>query len=101
MGRGADARWVFHLEGPLHAPHHRELRRNVRPALRRGVRHIVLDLRAVSAIDAAGVGELVRAYNMASAAHGLMQIVHANGWVRETLERAGLFRVLSAGRKAA
>ena len=49
-----------------------------------------MDLTRVSMIDAAGVGELVRAYNMTVAANGVLQVVHATGWVRQILERVGL-----------
>jgi anti-anti-sigma factor len=61
----------------------------------RGERDIVLDLARVSKIDAAGVGELVRAYNMSRAADGALRIVHATQWVREVLERVQLFELLS------
>jgi anti-anti-sigma factor len=73
------------------------LRHNVRALLRRGERIIVLDLTRVSRIDAAGVGELVRAYNMAIAENSVLQIVNAAAWVQEILERVGLFDILSEG----
>jgi anti-anti-sigma factor len=72
-------------------PSNGELVQIVRACLRRGERKIVLDLAAVSTIDAAGIGELVRAYSVASAGNGVLRIVNANAWVRETLERVGLF----------
>jgi anti-anti-sigma factor len=68
----------------------------VRALLRRGDRALVLDLTRVTSIDAAGVGELVRAYNLTTAANGTVGIVNANGWVREMLHRAGLLPLLSA-----
>jgi anti-anti-sigma factor len=91
---------VVVVEGPLRVPETRWLRRRIRAHLRRGERTIVLDLARVSRIDAAGVGELVRAYNMATRAGGTLRIVHATSWVREILERVGLFGVLSAGESA-
>jgi anti-anti-sigma factor len=74
-----------------------DLRHRVRALLRRGERSLVLDLARVSRIDAAGVGELVRAYNMTLAANGVLRTVHANGWVREILSRVGLFEILTLG----
>jgi anti-anti-sigma factor len=54
----------------------------------------MLDLARVSRIDAAGVGELVRAYNMTTAAGGVLRIVNATTMVRELLELAGLFELM-------
>src|SRR5262245_16107759 len=80
-------RCVLYLTGPLGAPVSGELRHNVRVLLRRGERIIVLDLGRVSRIDAAGVGELVRAYNMARAVHSVLHITRATACVQEILER--------------
>ena len=87
---------VLHVQGPLRVPLDEELRRNVRTLLCRGERSIVLDLGRVSAIDAAGVGQLVRAYNLTRAVNGTLRIKHAVPRVREMLIRAGLFNRLSA-----
>ena len=73
-----------------------DLRHTVRGLLRRGERFIVLDLARVPRIDAAGVGELVRAYNMTAAVNGALRIVSATTWVRWILERVRLFELLSA-----
>ena len=73
----------------------RDVQNTVRALLLRGERDIVLDLAGVTRIDAAGVGELIRAYNMATAAGGSLRIVHASEWVREVLERVQLFELLS------
>ena len=73
----------------------------MRGLLRRGERDIVLDLSRVASIDAAGVGELVRAYNMTVAMDGLLRIVHVNKRVREMLERAGLLTFLNGDRATA
>jgi anti-anti-sigma factor len=61
-----------------------------------GERRIVLDLAGVPEIDAAGVGELVRAYNVARAGDGALRIANANRRVREILERVGLFDCFDA-----
>ena len=85
------------VHGPLRTPIDRVLRRRVLALLRLGNRNLVLDLAAVSRIDAAGIGELVRAYNMTVAVHGSLRVVRATTWVREILERVGLFGLLSGG----
>ena len=76
-------------------PVNRAVRDNVRALLRQGERVIVLDLAAVTRIDAAGVGELVRAFNMAAAVNGRLRIANASPWVSEVLERAGVFDLLT------
>jgi anti-anti-sigma factor len=58
----------------------------------------VLDLSEVSRIDAAGVGELIRAFNMTAAVSGALCVVNASAWVQKILERANLFDVLSGER---
>jgi anti-anti-sigma factor len=86
---------VLYLDGTLRTPVDRGLRHSVRALLRRGQRRVVLDLSRVLRIDAAGISELVRAYNMATATQGVLRIVHATPWVRQILERVGLFDILS------
>ena len=71
-----------------------ELPHLVRTLLRCGEGRVVLDLTGVATIDAAGIGELVQAYNVASAADGVLQIANTTSRVREMLERVGLFDVL-------
>jgi anti-anti-sigma factor len=78
-------------------PSNGELAHLVRTLFRRGARTIVLDVARVSKVDAAGIGELVRAYNVAVAGNGVLRIVNTNPWVRELLERVGLFGRLHAG----
>jgi anti-sigma B factor antagonist len=73
------------------------LRHGVKDLLRRGEREIVLDLARVRSIDGAGVGQLVRVYNLTRAADGVLRIVHATPWVREILERVALFALLTGG----
>jgi anti-anti-sigma regulatory factor len=64
--------------------------------LRRGERGIVLDLSSASRIDAGGIGELVRTYNLACAMDVSLRIVNTPKLVRATLERVRLFDLLSA-----
>jgi len=96
-GPCTERRCVLHLEGSLRAPLNGALRHNIGALLSRGRRIIVLDLSAVTRIDAAGVGELVRAYNMTTAAGGVLQISRATRWVREILRRVGLLDILRQG----
>jgi anti-anti-sigma factor len=100
-GPCAESGCVLYVEGPLRLPICRDLRHRVRGLLRRGEREIVLDLARVATIDAAGVGELVRAYNMTVARDGLLRIVHVTARVREMLERAGLFTFMNGRRTIA
>ena len=86
---------IVHVKGTRRAPVSQMLRHSVRALLRRGERRIVLDLSSVSTIDAAGVGELVRTFNMTTSVNGGLRIVNATAWVREMLERAQLFELLS------
>ncbi len=81
---------VLCIDGLLRTCSGRDLRHTVRALLRRGERRIVLDLTRVPRIDAGGIGELVRAYNMARAVDGTVHVVNASRWVREVIERVGL-----------
>lgn len=92
--------YLLSVEGALRWPVGRDLRERVRTLLRRGDRHILLNLDRVSRIDAAGVGELVRAYNMTTAVNGSLRITGATGAVREVLERVGLLGLLSTDRES-
>jgi anti-anti-sigma factor len=92
-GRGS----LLYLRGPLQAPVNGELEDHVRALLDRGQRVIVLDLTETSRIDAAGVGTLVRAYNMAIAAKAALRILHPTTRVCHILYRVGLLDILSRG----
>ena len=89
---------TVHVTGPLLAPVSRVMRDSVGARLRLGERRIVLDLSSISGIDAAGIGELVRIFNMSAAAYGALRVVHASARVREMLERSQLFELLSTER---
>jgi anti-anti-sigma factor len=86
---------VLNVEGPLRAPVRSVMRHDVRALLRRGERRILVHLAQVSEIDAAGVGQLVRAYNMAVAANAVLRIIQVSTRVREVLSRVGLLDLLS------
>src|SRR5262245_24093255 len=86
---------VIHVSNRLHAPVADGLRESVETLLRAGKRNILLDLAEVSNIDAAGLGELVRAYNMAAAANGVLRITNAVGRVHEVLVSVDLLDLLT------
>lgn len=88
---------VVSIEGPLRAPLRATVRHAVHALLREGERNIVLSLARVIDLDAAGVGELVRAYNITKAAGGVLRIAYASGWAREVLARVGLLDFLEQG----
>jgi anti-anti-sigma factor len=87
---------VLRIEGPLRSPVHAELRQKVQALLERAERNILIDLTGVSDIDAAGLGELVEAYNLTNAVNGVLRITHPTTRVRELLARVGLLSLLSA-----
>jgi anti-anti-sigma factor len=93
--------YVLAVEGPLQVPHTGRLTRRVRALVCDGERRIVLDLARVPSIDAAGIGELMDVYGRVAALDGALRIAHAGARVREPLERAGLFDLLSAPARAA
>src|SRR5947207_3013200 len=88
---------VLYIDGRLRAPMDREMRHQVRALLGRGERQIVLDLTRVSSIDAAGIGELVRAHNMTRAVNGALRVANPTHWVRHAIECAGLDAFLLTG----
>ena len=90
-------RSILEVEGALRAPVTSELRQGVHARLVRGERRILLDLSRLSDIDAAGVGELVGAFNTTSAAGGVLQIAHASRRVGQLLHIAGVLQLLTGG----
>jgi anti-anti-sigma factor len=86
---------VIELEGTLRAPVGQWLSQVVRTRVERGERRILLDLARLSAIDAAGIGELVRALNLAAAAGGALWIARPRPRVRRLLQIAGLVGILA------
>ena len=90
--------YTVRLEDWPQLPFNGELPYMVRALLRRGNRRIVLDLAVVWRIDAAGIGDLVRAYNIAIAANAALRIANTTPRVRAMLERVGLFDRFDASR---
>jgi len=62
--------------------------------VRQGRRAIVLNLREVTAIDAAGLGALARAYDVLRTAAGELKLVVDRDDIREMLVRTQLLTVL-------
>jgi anti-anti-sigma factor len=85
---------VVQVNGPLHARQGALLREDVCTLLRRGERAIVVRLASVSRVDAAGIGELVRAYHISVGAAAVLRVTEATGRVREVLARVGLLDLL-------
>lgn len=90
-------RSILEVQGTLRAPVNAEFRQRVQELLERGERRILLDLLRLSDIDAAGAGELVRAFNTTSTAGGVLQIANASRRVRHFLDTAGVLTLLTAG----
>ena len=77
-----------------------ELRHRVRAQLRCGEREILVDVGRLSNIDAAGIGQLVRVYNVTKAVKAEFRLANATARVRGVLQRVGLFDVMNAGQCA-
>jgi anti-anti-sigma factor len=87
-------RAVVRVAGTLRAPLSGELRETLATLVRRGERRVLLDLAALHDIDAAGVGELIRAFNVLRASCGVLRIAHPNRHVRRLLHIAGVYQLL-------
>ena len=85
---------VVQVEGPLRTPVSPSLRQDVLARLARGERTLVINLAGVNDIDAAGVGELVRIFNMAIAEGAVLRLTHVAPRIREMLRRLGLSLLL-------
>ncbi len=88
--------WILYIQGPLRVPLNRDLRHRVQALLRRGAQGILVNLAGVWDLDAGGVGELVRLYNVAVQSQADVRIAETTPWVRQLLDRAGLLELLSA-----
>ena len=88
---------IVPVEGTLRAPADAKLRRRVEALLGRGERQVVLDLADLSDIDAAGIGELVRAFNAMREAGGVLQITHVTRHVGKVLQVTGVLGLLNRG----
>jgi anti-sigma B factor antagonist len=87
---------VIDVDGRLQAPVDSKLIQRVHKRLFSGERRIFLDLSRLTAIDAAGVGELIQAFNATRAAGGELRVARATRRVFRFLEVAGVLRLLTA-----
>jgi anti-sigma B factor antagonist len=87
---------VLEVEGTLRAPIEVELHQKVETLLSRGQKRILLNLATLSDIDAAGIGELVRAYTTTVASGGALSVAHATRRVSRLLEVTGVLTLLTA-----
>jgi anti-anti-sigma factor len=85
---------VIRVIGQLRAPGTSALRRAVTALLGEGERHVLLDLSALTDVDAAGIGELVNVANMTTSAGGTLHIARPRPSVRRLLEVIGLLRLM-------
>jgi anti-anti-sigma factor len=90
---------ILPVAGALRAPLSSELSQRVEAMLGFGRRRVLLDLSRLSALDAAGVGELVQASNRARAAGGVLEIANASRRIRRLLQTAGVLDLLTASIK--
>jgi anti-anti-sigma factor len=88
--------WVVQIEGKLQAPVSSELSDRVEAALARGERRVLLNLSQLADIDASGIGELVRLFNLTKAVGGCLQVAHANRYIKRLLDITGLDTLLAA-----
>lgn len=86
---------VLEVGGSFREPVDNDLRDDVATMLKRGRRRIVLDLARVSDVDAAGVGELVRAFNLVYAAGGELRIANASERVEHFLRVTGVLALVT------
>jgi anti-sigma B factor antagonist len=91
---------IVRPDGPLHASLGRQLRRRVHTLLCSGTQRLVLDLSRVTGIDAAGIGELIRAYNLTIEANSALRVTQVPARIRDLLVRVGLFDLLSDDRES-
>lgn len=82
------------LAGELDVETSAPVRRALREAFDDGARDIVLDIGAVSFMDAAALGMLVGAHRLLTGAGGTLRLTHPQRSVRRVLEITALDRLL-------
>ena len=86
---------IISIDGAMRVPIESRLMPRVHAALRCGARRVRLDLSRLSSIDAAGVAELIAAFNATKAVGGVLDIAHAGRHVRRVLEVTGVYTLLT------
>src|SRR3984885_2437094 len=69
------------------------LRDELRSLLAQGKKHIVLNMKDVSYVDSAGLGELVGAYTTATNQGGAVKLLHLQSKMRDLLQITKLFTI--------
>ena len=72
------------------------LRDELRSLLAQGKKHIVLNMKDVSYVDSAGLGELVGAYTTATNQGGAVKLLHLQSKMRDLLQITKLFTIFPA-----
>ena len=72
------------------------LRDELRSLLSQGNKHIVLNLKDVSYVDSAGLGELVGAYTTATNQGGAVKLLHLQGKMKDLMQITKLHTVFPA-----
>jgi anti-sigma B factor antagonist len=72
------------------------LRDELRSLLAQGKKHIVLNMKDVSYVDSAGLGELVGAYTTATNQGGAVKLLHLQGKMRDLMQITKLHTIFPA-----
>ena len=74
------------------------LRETVHDLLENGHQHILLNLKNVSYLDSAGIGELVACYNLVTEKNGALKLLNASRWIYNLLRLTKLDEVFETFR---
>ena len=69
------------------------LRDELRSLLSQGTKHIILNMKDVTYVDSAGLGELVGAYTTATNQGGAVKLLHLQGKMRDLMQITKLFTI--------
>ena len=69
------------------------LRDELRSVLAQGSKNIILNMKDVSYVDSAGLGELVGAYTTATNQGGAVKLLHLQGKMRDLMQITKLFTI--------
>ena len=72
------------------------LREELRKLMAEGKKNIILDMKEVSYVDSAGLGELVGAYTTAANQGGAVKLLHLQGKLRDLMQITKLFTIFPA-----
>ncbi|MBV9084978.1 MAG: STAS domain-containing protein [Acidobacteriaceae bacterium] len=72
------------------------LRDELRSVLAQGNKNIVLNMKDVSYVDSAGLGELVGVYTTATNQGGAVKLLHLQGKMRDLMQITKLFTIFPA-----